>query len=270
MATPSEREHIMNLIRKLAALANPENNRFPEEIAAASAKMQELMDRYSIGLVEVMNDIPADRMSAIFAGRQSNSIIGSVKPWHWSLGRAIDRITHTKHYAHVAVGTTTRGTKDVRGRKMSFFGDEKAIETACYLFDEWLDKIDRMSVEATSMYIEIMTPQYADEMDEQGVKQFRHLRGLGDMHPNVYRSSWLDGVMSGIHQALDEQEQSRSQETSTALVKVDRALLVAYDMFTAGWRARSTSSDRGFNNSAYYAGRQIGQTIRIGSKKIGG
>lgn len=265
MSQDNVRESILNKVKGLAAIANPESGAFPGEIANASAVMQRLMDKYQTSWEEVV--LTQKEVSDHFVGIDSQSIIGSFRVWHWALGRVIARITGTKHYRTGAFGTTLRDKKKkTHGKRMCFFGSESTAQVAADLFDLWVVLIDDMAKAATAEYVRKMTIDCADDMREQGVRQFRHLQGLGTLHPNIWRDSWLEGVIAGINSALYEAEHARDEQTSTALMVIQEKVLVAYEEFSAGWQSVNTSSRSG-NLAAYKAGVAKGKTINLNSHK---
>lgn len=268
-----DRQKVIETIRKLSALANPENGAFENEIAVASSKMQKLMDEHNVTLAEVMNDTNAPQDK--FGYMSSNSIIGSFKRWHWGLGRVIARITMTRHYGTRAFGRTLRNPngKPTEGNKMAFFGDESSVQIACDLYDTWVVLIDDMAKKYTSDYVQMLKIEYADEMEFQGVKDVRHLTGLDSDHPNVWRESWLLGVITGITLALDEQEKNRDANTSNAIVLVSQKLSIEYAQFSRNF-SNKKSSGSSINSSAYASGKRVGATLDISGsrsrKRIGG
>lgn len=272
MSTENERTKMLETIRRLAAMANPENGAFPQEIATASAKMQALMDKYNISMADVMNVENVSR--DFFTDAVSDFIIGKLLPWHWRLGQCISRITSTRYYASGGFGVSmrernTKNAKPTKGMRMSFFGAPEAVKLAVELFEEWVIKIDDMAKVATSEYIQEWESEHADEMEHAGVKQMRHMYRLGDEHPNVWRNSWLDGVVRGIDDALYEQEKARTQQTSTALMVITTALTAAYQIRSSHFSRGGGNSNSGHNSSAYSSGLQVGKNISIGSKRIG-
>jgi hypothetical protein len=266
-----DRNKIIDTVRKLAELANPENGAFPNEIAVASAKMQKLMDEHNIAWGEVLSQGEAKEIN--FVADQSKGMIGSLKKWHWGLGRTIGRITMTRSYATGGYGTTLRDKKkQTRGFRMCFFGNNQSVETAIELFDHWVVLIDDMAKIYTSEYCKLLKVKYADELEFQNVKDVRHLTGLDEEHPNVWRNSWLEGVIAGINHALNEQEQSRSDSTSTALVLVKDAVDLAYQDFSSDFRKSTAASRSSGNSSARAQGFAVGKSMSLSSakKRIGG
>ncbi len=290
----NDRDRILETVRKLAAMANPENGAFPQEIATASAKMASLMEQYTISMSEVLfAKENSNGNKKEFDSASSKGMLGALKRWHWQLARDIARITGTKHYATTGYGATLRDKKaNSRGHHMSFFGLNQSCQLAADLFDEWVVLIDDMGKKATSDYVRELTITYRREMQFQDVQQVRHLSNLGDEHPNVWRNSWLEGVASGIMTSLLEQEKKdhpryehsshteagkreraehpeyATQAPSTALAVVNAAVEVAYKDFSSNFRHMGGSSSSGRNNGAFSSGHAVGKTLKIGSKRI--
>lgn len=267
------RGKILETMRKLAAVADTNSGAFPGEMATASAKLQEMMDKHQVTMAELLSHIAegASVPKFSFTSESASLIFGKIRPWHWGLARAIARITGTRHYAHGAFGTSSRGRKNVWGNQMSFYGTNDSVSVATALFNEWAVTIDKMAVKATGEYIKEMeeNEEVKIEMDYFGVKQYRHIPGLGDAHPNVYRQSYLDGVVSAINEALRQHEKERTQETSTALVVVKKAVDVAYEDYSKHFRNLNIYSTKtSFNSSAFSAGREVGKNINIGAAKL--
>jgi hypothetical protein len=259
-------------LRKLAAVADENSGAFPNEMAMASARLQEMMDKHQVTMAELLSHIAeGDAIPKFsFTKEETSLIFGKIKPWHWGLARAIARITGTRHFSTGAYGSSSRGQKNVRGNSICFYGAENTVSVASGLFNEWAVTIDKMATKATSEYCK-KQEQYEDvrsEMEFQGVKQYRHLSGLGDEHPNVYRQSYLDGVVASINEALREHEQERTQETSTALMVVKKAVDIAYADYSRYFRSVGKTSSHSYNASAYSAGREVGKSINIGAKRI--
>lgn len=264
-----ERERILSTIRKLAELANPEHNAFENEIANASAKMQELMDKYNISLLEVMNT--SQRSEDLFDQVTCDVILGSVKTWHWAMAHCIDRITQTKHFSTGRFGKSKYG-KNVRGASMSFFGAPDSIATAKFLFDKWIVTIDNMAKQETAAYCEHLTFTYGVT---NPIKNFRKIMQQSDAlldendHPNAWRQSWLRGVIAGINAALDEQEKARAAETTFALVKVSEAIELAYTAISVHFTHVSHASGGStFNRGAYALGHAVGKSLNLTRKEL--
>jgi len=288
-------DDILKKIRALAALADPERNPNPHEVAAAAAKMQELMDQENISILDVMAEDTTDRSR--FEEQSCEGILGTVRPWHWGLARMIGRIMSTKHFCKGAFGGTVRGkmlhsAKQQKGNRMTFFGSANSVTASCEIFDLWVLDIESMAVKVTSEYCKKMQamPFWIVEMELQDVNQFRHLRGLGDDHPNVWRNSWLQGVIWGIGEALDEQEKGRKttkvdievevsrragivetkhvSSMSSAIVLFQEQLEVSYKERAKSFSHSTSSSRGGMNYGAATSGRAVGRKLNLTSKRI--
>jgi hypothetical protein len=220
MDNRSERDVILAKIRKMLELADPERGGTQGEIENAARMAKMLLDKYNISMLEVMNERKSD--PNLFTSREATYAVSQMKAWHWSLARAIDRIVGTRHYSTGAIGKSAKSAKTARGdtffrlNKMCFYGMEENIKVACDLFDKWCVRIDNMAKEATRVYIQELEEEFAEEMLDQRVKQVRHLRGLGDRSPQTWRTSWLDGCVSGIHSALHDEEERQADEERKA------------------------------------------------------
>lgn len=294
-----DRNAILAKVKALAAMADPERNPNPHEVAVAASKMQELMDQYNISMLDVMAEATDNRDT--FTEKSCEGILGQTKQWHWGLARVIARITSTRHFSTGAWGVTLREKHSKtegkhKGSRMTFFGSKGSVEFACELFDKWVVRIDDMSVKATSEFIKerMQDPDVIERMQRHNVKQYRHLKYLGSDHPNAFRTSWLLGVIIGIDNALYEQEQARKKtkvevsytkdsddgsihrgqkvevHTSTALAVFTEKLEVAYHERAKHFR---TVNSRGSGNTNYGAiaqGKAVGAKINLTSKELKG
>ena len=290
-------ENILKKIRALATMADPTRGGSKAEVEMAAKHMQKLMDQYNVSLLEVLQD-PA-QTTVEFVKVTCSSLLGAVKPWHWALAGVIGRIMSTKHFATGGFGVVERAArlgdkaKDIKGHRMSFFGAQQSCDASCELFEMWLVELDRMAVNATAEYIKEMTadPGWQDLMEEQGVEQFRHLRGLGSAHPTVWRASWLMGLLAGIESVLKENEAQRKQEPvnvqasltdtwrgdpivplnnlHTGMVLFTRELTTAYAAYQKAQGMRTVSSSRPrLNIDAHSRGKAVGKQINLTSKRI--
>lgn len=290
--------NILKKIRALATMADPTRGGSPQEVETAAKHMQKLMDQYNISLLEVMNTAEG-KTAETFGSMTCEGLLGAVKQWHWALAHVIGRIMSTKPWAIGGYGTTARakmlGVKGIgtRGHRMSFFGAKQGCEASCELFDLWLVELDRMAVNATSEYVKAMQrdPGWQELMAEQGVSQFRHLKGLGSAHPTVWRGSWLNGLISGINKALGESEVERKQlgtpaqasltdlwrgdpivplnNVQTGITLFKREVETAYQAFhkQQGIRTVSASSTRA-NWDAHSRGKAVGKQIKLTSRRL--
>lgn len=219
MLDQTERENILKKIRAMLELANPENGGTQGEIENAAKMAKMLMDKYNISMLDTMQEKKDD--PKLFTEKTTTYATSKMKAWHWSLARAIDRIVGTRHFSMPSWGKSTRESKskkkgNFRIASMTFFGLPNSVQIACDLFDKWVERIDLMGTTAVSEYITELEEEFAEEMLFQGVKQVRFLQGLGDRHPQTWRTAWLDGVVAGIHQALHDEEEAREDAERVA------------------------------------------------------
>ena len=313
MSNPEfDREAILRKIKAMLELADPERGGTQGEIENAAKMAKMLMDRYNVSMLEVMREKKDDPNT--FTSKEATFAVSKLKQWHWSLARAISRIVNTKYYSSGDWGVSERekGKKNghsFRLSKMCFFGMKENVEIACDLFDKWCHRIDAMATEATRKYIEELTVEFAEEMMRQEVKQVRHLRGLGEMSPQTWRTSWLDGCLNGIHSAIHEEEeraedeermaaglkplsglthserrdilreeerakeQGKDQPVMTfalALVATREIVEEKYQDFSQHFRKLRSTASSHTNYDGFSKGRSVGKGIRLNSKELGG
>lgn len=256
------RRKILERVVKLSNMVSPDANAFQGEINNAAAKIQELMDKYSISAedVEAAKSGADSKQDEAFT-EGSGCKIDGIKPWHWVLANAIARVTHTRHYA-----LTNRTTA-----WMKFFGRGGNSEVASSLFSEWSQVIEAMAESATDDYWKVVMKKYhyADFLKQKklGLTHGKFMDSVpyGE-RTTYYKRSWLDGCVDQIMQAVREQEKTRTDETSTALVIYDEKLTEAYNDFSKNFRSAKSAvrKTRGYSEVGYGAGREAGSTINIG------
>ena len=264
--TPN-RSKIIDQIRKLMEITNPDSGAFEGEMANASAAMQRLMDKYSIDMVEVheADNVVVDEA---FGTKNADAMFGVIKQWHWHLARIIGRITHTKHFStakHSESDTpmkTAYGYERTWGKTIGFYGKESNAEVASQLFVEWLNKLTVMAMVATGEYCKILCSGY-------GVASAYRISGLGEDHPNVWRASWLKGCLRTIENSPIDQEQERTEKIESALVLYDENLAAKWLEHSKGFRTISFG-DNAFNVAGYHSGSEVGATLHIGQKAVTG
>lgn len=289
--------NILKKIRALATMADPTRGGSPQEVETAAKHMQKLMDQYNISLLEVMNTAEG-QTAETFGSASCTGLLGAVKQWHWALAHVIGRIMSTKPWATPSYGTTLRekhcGANGQHwGHLMSFFGAKQGCEASCELFDLWVVELDQMAVNATSEYVRAMQrdPGWQELMAEQGVSQFRHLKGLGSAHPTVWRGSWLNGLISGINKALGESEAERKQLGTTAQASLTdlwrgdpivplnnvqtgitlfkREVETAYQAFHKQQKIRTIKSSASpVHWDAHSRGETVGKQIKLTSRRL--
>jgi hypothetical protein len=277
--TPAfDRKKIIDQIHKMSELANPDNGAFPGEIAAASALMQKLMDKYAVTMDEVNashNDEVEKAVKAAWDTCQVDAIVfGKILPWNWELARLIGRITHTKHYSSTS-WNMDRKTKTLKGdvhtgsvKIMCFYGKGDSPAIARDLFIEWAIKINVMASQATGEYSRKYAEEWNLDHPEEQVKTAYQLHNLGSDHPNIFKSSWLKGCLDAMRSALYAQEQSRTAEMSSALVVYNEDLASMWNQFSHGFRNISINHNNHYNGAGYKSGEAAGKTLHIGQKAI--
>lgn len=249
MATKTKSEMI-ETVRKLAALAAEESGAFKSEIGIASAKIQELMDKYAITWEEV-HGAEADRQSKefekAFQAQAADFQHNRVQKWHWDLARLIAAATHTRHY--------------LSGSHMAFFGTQENRVAAAMLFDTWLHAIASMADTELTHYRREMIRKHGDKPnffsslpEEESCK--------------YYRNSWIDGCISGMHKNVRTQEKERKPEVSSALVLYKADVDKQYEVFSKGFRSVVTHGSNGHNSTAYQRGIAAGSNISVTAKPI--
>jgi len=275
MSDNAEREKILQKIRNLAAVADPASGAFQGEMENAAKLMQKLMDQHAVQWSEIFLNKSEQERSDLFGQCTGKILLGTVKVWHWMLARLIARITHTKHYVTSGYGPTARDPhKNHRGKYMSFFGTLSNAQAACNLYDDWVVILDDMAKKASSVYCKELTKKYGVKNPIQHFSQIIYEADLlGDYltmdqdHPNVWRHSWLMGMIDGIRDALTKAEEERTEETSKVLVVLDKELLGAYfGDLTRGPRVVTDETKKEMKK--ILAEIQVGKQIDITSKRI--
>lgn len=264
------RRKMLEKVRALAQLANPENGAFENEAAVATAAMQRLMDKYSISMAELMEE-ETRKLDQVMVDLESTASLHEITAWHWRLARVIGRMTHTKHYGSYNTGSYNWRTKTGRrDKRIAFYGPEDAAKLAGDLFAEWLVRIELEADLATKRYAEQLKDEWNSDNPERPVKSAYNIKGLGEDHPLVYKSSWLSGCLSGLDHAMWEQEKERSQQTSSALAIYDGKLAEAWNEHSKGLKSVSMNSTGSRNGAGLRDGRSAGASMHIGQKKVGG
>lgn len=264
--TNEKRNQIIEQIRKLQEIANPDSGAFQGEISNASAMMQKLMDKYSISQMEI-DASRNDEIDKAFESKTSDTVLFSILHWHWKLARVVARITHTRHYSTSRYSSTPvrktsalaeefpndkRSYRSGEYNSISFFGDPKNVEIACELYLEFLFKIDRMSAIAT---------------DEYSKYQYKK---INFEHPRVYRNSWREGCIDAINKKVREQEETRSEDTSNSIVLYTKQVDKAYNDFSQNFtKLNSSGGGSSFSSAGYSSGKEAGSNMSLTpTKKI--
>lgn len=252
----SDKNKIIDLISKMSNFT-ADTNAFQGEISNASAKIQELMDKYSITWTEI-HSLQADKQAAEyekeFSTKSADYICNKTQKWHWELARLISRVTHTRHYTS--------------NNHMTFFGTGENIEVATYLFTLWLSNINEMSKKAMNANQRNLYKKYPDIK-----KNFN--RTMAAEHPEeenskYFRSSWISGCLEGMSHNVTEQEKNRTKETGSAMVLYEEEVFKRYAEYAKKkhFSHVSIKGTSGYSSSGYEAGKLVGSEISIGSRPI--
>jgi hypothetical protein len=261
-------------------------------VANAAALAQKLMDKYGITLAEV--EMSGNKsMDMKFHAQPATTSINGIESWHWSLARAIGRITQTKHYssskyseakragvAHT-VGRFYKTTGKTRQHQLyktiCFYGTPSAVEIATMLFDRWVVVIRKMALEATREYTQELEQQLREELGREDI----HLHGWGgklykqlgvelEDTPRAFLNGWLLGCTTAIDNKLYEAEKARTTETTKAIVLVQDKLTVAYEQFSEGFQRVKSRGGSTTNWGGFAKGSKVGSEINIGAKELEG
>lgn len=259
----TKRKKLIETAKKLYLLS--ENHAATEnEAKVASKKLQQLLDKHQIEMHEVLAEA-GEKID--YQEARTNLNYGRVKKWQTMLAGAVCRITTTKSYWKGRFDTTVNNTKKVSfGREPVFWGEEGAAEVAAEIYRYWALNIDLMAKKATSEYGDELKndPDIVEKMRIYDVKYVRYLPFLGSRHPDIWRRSWLVGVVSGINDAIGEQERERNTESETALMVIKDKLQVAYKEHSKGFGKMGHQAGAG-NRQAFNAGYETGKGIDLAS-----
>ena len=253
-----DKQKVIELIAKMSTLTE-DSGAFQGEIAAASAKIQQLMDKHAIE----WNDIHGYRankqekeMSKVFTSKMSDFQHGSLKKWYWQLARVIARATHTRHYSW--------------GKRMTFFGVEQNAEIASQLYLLWLGNIDQMSKKAKKESFAELRKQYPELIEQYGKNIIGELnRRYPELGTQYFTQSWISGCIAAMNENLREQEVQREEVSTNAITLYKEEVDKEYSKMSKGFKTVNTSSSSGFSGIGYAKGREAGSNISLGSKPIG-
>lgn len=253
--TSEQKDKIIDLISKMSALTATDSGAFQGEISNASAKIQELMDKYSITWAEVhgkMADKQSKEFEDAFTTQNSDYVHKKVLKWHWKLARIIARVTHTKYYV-------TRDTT------MVFFGTTENASIASSLYTLWVANITKMAKDACEVHRKNMVEEYGNRP-----KFWTSLPK--ELQWRYYFNSWIDGCLDGMNSNVYEQEQHREKEVEKAIVLYTRKVEEEWDNFTESMRFKKVNTAGNgssvFSNAGYTSGKTTGSSIKIGSKGV--
>jgi hypothetical protein len=268
------RKKILEMISKLTKLTSKDSGAFQGEIDNAAAKIQELMDKYSISQAEVdeaKNEQAAKTMEEEFKTQTAEYVIKGIKKWHMDFAQAVAEMTHTKRIPSVySSGNSQRAV-------MNFFGVKENTEVASAIFVEWVQIIQIMCESAVDDHWKYLMKEY----DYAGHLKEKKESGYGDEkfqdripyeeRTTYFKPSWLQGCVDSIISSVRQQNAKRAKEMTNAIVlykeKVEEKFIEAYEGKTEKFNLRS---GKVASNIGYSRGREAGSKINLGSKRIKG
>jgi len=246
---------------KLMSEITEDNGAFSGEIAAASSRIQSLMNKYAIEWAEIYVSQENDNAEK-FINASADVVISRTVAWHWKLARIISRITHTKHYRnskYSAEGVVKSADiynpnyKKLKNPKKAysyktfgFYGEENSAKFASELFAKWLARIDVESL------IAMKKAKSANK----------------NIDARIFRKSFLDGCVEGMNERIDEENAKMNQLSSNALAVVDSAVNEAYKKFSENFGTTSIGRNRTYSAEGYANGKLYGKSINLSAKEI--
>lgn len=157
---------------------------------------------------------------------------------------ALARVVASAHLCHFMV---QKGSN-----RIWFVGTQQHVAMAEYAYGVLASAADRMSFQAREDW-------WKAECGGQHLKS------------NGFRASWLSGFVQRIAQRFREARvKETAGATSTALMRLDQALVRAQAHTTAKYKTTASAASAGGANSAgYQAGRAAADAMKIGQKGVG-
>lgn len=203
-----DRKDIIEMLRGIAEMADPERNPNQQEVMVAARKLESMMAENSVSWVELMKSKTDEEIAEEFVDEASEVIVGAFKPWYWTLARAISEITVTKFFGRSGYGTLMRDKREGKGWRMAFFGTKSAVKAAVFLYDKWVVSLDAMAKQATTDYSNILKEDYGVSNPIRDIN-WRHMPE--GSHPTAWRNDWLRGCTYGILEVITEQKKERKE-----------------------------------------------------------
>lgn len=244
------REQKVAKIQKLLDLAADGANEAQSEQAALKAA--KLMQEW---LIEEA-DLAAASGKASAPPKMGNEFVpfhGDRKSeWEWKLVSAISDVCYVHAFTNIKKGL------------WNFAGQESDVAVAVHMFVQIRMKLDRLARRRLSEHNEEMKAKFG--LSIYNVHQCRKLSGC---HPTVYRqrwlASWFDGASIVLATKLRAQLQTFVEQTSTALVLVEKRSEQA-----SAWATDEFKLQKGKGFKARYRftqalerGREDGQTVEV-------
>lgn len=249
MSTSPVPERIIDRIRRIKALTESTNE---HEAAVAAAKLTEMLQQHDLSLQDIPNMGEDPVVSDTWSDLQSRQL----SHWRFRLSEIVasvtfcDAIYGAKHFE----GETKRNRR-IR-RVVYFIGHKGDAEVAKYLYETLSVKVDELATKRTSDYI-------ANFIVETGGAD--PWRMGGEVHPMVFRNSWMLGALSAIRTSLHEQyaQFEKSSANAKALIKVkdDAVATFIKKEFPKLGHFGSNAGNGNFNPAAYDQGKRDGSNI---------
>jgi hypothetical protein len=185
----TEHEKILDKIRKLKALANPDVNTSDNEIASALEIARKLMLEHGINESETTINIPTEELGgcgAVDLGTKNKQV------WISFLGAAIDTYFECKHYLRINKST---------GITLIFYGPKDQAEIASYCFGSVYNQVWALS----NAYKPSSSP-------------FSDPRAFSKVAKREYREGLSIGLLERCKAIKEEEQRSANASKITALV----------------------------------------------------
>lgn len=246
------REKIINKIRKLSELANSDNNAFEAEMQAASSKIQELMEAYSLTWSEIENS-NKEKDKANLEEMKSEIFIERRTSWHNALSQAIALITHTKCFFSGDIIRNKDGYAS-RAWRTTFFGEAGGALAAVFLYDKWSLVLCKMAIKATGDY-EIEQKSHENYFRPKPTKK----------QLNLYMTSWLYGCAKAI---LDNAKERNQEVKENGLMIYDKNIEQAYRNRYEGRMRQAKGTNDVTSAQGYESGAREGRNININQSEF--
>jgi hypothetical protein len=129
---------------------------------------------------------------------------------------------------------------------------------------------------AVAEYLFITMLRAAESISKKEYKRFRskQRRTGGDLRDtHNYRESWLEGFVNRLSNVFYEQKQKQeeSQESSTALIRMDKDMMAVdkWKKENIKKTAKSLGGGRGFNEKGYQDGKNFADTVDLNRRGMG-
>jgi hypothetical protein len=236
--------------RAAALLRLAERAGTPDEAAAAAGKAQEVMTRYQLDAVGLLDDGPEDDPGPMIStGRGGDPVadLGRRMPaWKWSLAWQLSKVNG-------CVPFTRQGHA---GKVLHLVGRAGDVDTVRYLFPLIVRQVEWAAEGAC--------------------------RGMGAVYGRNFREGAVERIGERLRQAVEDARRSFQADAAArgvALVRVNQALATIGERHQAAMRAsmameglrwRTTRRYAARDGSARAAGREAADRMTIGGRAAGG